>query len=56
MRKLILWFKIRSLEATIDGRDSLMELVRDPLTLANMAYAQDLCRLELRILKREYRK
>lgn len=56
MRRLFLWFKIRSLEATIDGRDAVMELVRDPLTRANMEQAQLLCRSELRRLKREYRK
>lgn len=56
MRRLFLWFKIRSLEATIDGRDAVMELVRDPLTRANMEQVQSLCRSELRRLKREYRK
>lgn len=54
MHKLFLWFKIRALEATIDGRNAIIELVKDPVTLANMEQAQLLCRLELRKLRWEY--
>ena len=53
--KLFLWFKIRALEATIDGRSAIIELVKDPVTLANMEQAQLLCHLELRKLRWEYR-
>lgn len=56
MKKLWLGFKIRSLEVTIDGRDSIMHLVRDTITRINMEYAQTLARNELIRLKREYRK
>lgn len=55
MHKLFLWFKIRALEATIDGRSAVIELVKDPVTLANMEQAQLLCHSELRKLRWEYR-
>lgn len=54
MRKLFLWVKIRALEATIYGREEVMMLVNDRLTLANMDFAQNLAYAELRRLKQEY--
>ena len=54
MRKLILWIQIRALEATIYGREEVMLLVNDRLTLANMDFAQLVAHAELRRLKQEY--
>lgn len=54
IRKLILWFQIRALEAMIDGRDSISHLITDPLTCANMSLAQHRAHQELLRLKRNY--
>ena len=56
LRKLILWFQIRALEAMIDGRDSIRHMVSDTITLANMDLLQSLAHSEFRRLKREYLK
>lgn len=54
LRRMILWFKIRSLEIMIDGRDSLRPLVSDKLARANMDLAQNTAHSELRRLKKAY--
>ena len=55
LKRLFLWFKIRSLEATIYGREELYQLIEDRMLLANMQTSNELARSELRRLKREYR-
>lgn len=52
--RMFLWFKIRSLEFMINGRDSLRPLITDKLALANMDLLQDTALSELRRLKRKY--
>lgn len=54
IRRLILWFQVRSLQIMIDGRASVQHLVTDPITLANMDLAQNTALNELRGLQREY--
>lgn len=54
MKRLFLWFKIRSLEATVSGREAVLPLVTDPLTRANMELATNIAIAEIRQLKREY--
>lgn len=54
MKRIWLWFQIRALEATIYGREEVMLLVNDRLTLANMDFAQTIAYAELRRLKQEY--
>jgi hypothetical protein len=54
MKRIWLWFQIRALEATIYGREEVMLLVNDRMTLANMDFAQLVAHAELRRLKQEY--
>jgi hypothetical protein len=55
IKRIILWFQIRSLEATIYGREQLYPLIRDKLVLSNMELLNGIALSELRRLKREYR-
>lgn len=54
IKKLWLLFQIRSLQITIDGRASVINLVTDPMTKANMEMAQNEAFTQLRKLQREY--
>ena len=54
MKKLWLWFKIRSLEITVYGREEMYPMIQDKLVLANMQHLNNLARSELRRLKAEY--
>jgi len=54
IRKILLWFQIRALEAMIDGRDSIRHLITDPLTCANMSLAQHRAHQKLLRLRRNY--
>lgn len=56
LRKIILWFQIRALEAMIAGRNETLHLVSDPLTRASMVTTQEFSYNELFRLKREYLK
>lgn len=58
MRTLKRWFlyvQMRCLEATIDGMDDCLELVRDPETINRIVMAQINARRELRHIRAEYR-
>lgn len=54
IRRLILLFQIRSLQIMIDGRAKVLHFIADPMTRANMEFAQDVAMADLRRLKREY--
>jgi len=53
LRLLVLRFQAYSLAITLAGRAECFDLVRDPLTLANMDRAQDITRRELRRVQAE---
>ena len=54
LKRLILWFQIRALEATIYGREEMYPMVQDKMVLANMEHANNIARAELRRLKKAY--
>ena len=54
MKKLILWFQIRALEATLDGQSLALELVRDAETINRIIIAQIATRKEWHRLRGEY--
>lgn len=54
MKKLILWFQIRSLEITLDGQSLALELVRDAETINRIIIAQIATRKEWHRLRGEY--
>ena len=54
MKKLILWFQIRSLEITLDGQSLALELVRDAETINRIIIAQIATRKEWRRLRGKY--
>lgn len=55
LKRLALYFKMRCLEATIDGMDECLDLVRHPETLNRITIAQINARRELRHIRAEYR-
>jgi hypothetical protein len=54
MKKLILWFQIRSMEITLDGQSLALELVRDAETINRIIIAQIATRKEWHRLRGEY--
>lgn len=54
MKKLILWFQIRSLEITLDGQSLALELVRDAETINRIIIAQIATRKEWHRLRGKY--
>lgn len=53
LKKLLLWFQIRTLEATVYARAETFPLVQDVMTLANMELAQSVTMNEINRLKRK---
>lgn len=56
IRRAWLYFTIRCLEATADGRTQALALVADPVARGRMLLAQANLLLEITRLKREYRR
>lgn len=55
LKRWLAYFRMRCLEATLDGMDSCLEVVRDPETINRIIVAQIDARQHLRIARMEYR-
>lgn len=54
LRRIALWFAMRSVETHIDGINTCMPLVRDPMTLGRMEAQRHFARVELARIRAEY--
>lgn len=54
LKRWLLYFQMRCVEATIDGRNKSAECVTDAIALCRIEYAQIESRKELRRIRKEY--